>query len=142
MKKNLKNGLAVRGYDLVSIVENKKAIKGKQSINLQYMGANYWFASKKNKQLFIENPEKYLPQYGGFCAIAMSEGALVDANPRSFLLQDDKLFVFFSKYFRCWRSKVFLFSCKEKFKKLNNTILNNFIVSIYDFIKSRKKIFK
>ena len=99
MKKNLKNGLAARGYDLVSIVENKKAVKGKQTINLQYLGANYWFTSKENKQVFIDNPEKYLPQYGGFCAIAMSEGALVDANPKSFLLQDEKLFLFFSKYY-------------------------------------------
>jgi len=99
MNKNLKNGLAVRGYDLVSIVENKKAIKGMQSISLQHLRANYWFASEKNKQLFIDNTEKYLPQYGGFCAIAMSEGALVDANPKSFLLQDEKLFLFFSKYY-------------------------------------------
>lgn len=71
-----------------------------QSISLQHLGSNYWFASEKNKQLFIDNTEKYLPQYGGFCAIAMSEGALVDANPKSFLLQDEKLFLFFSKYFR------------------------------------------
>ena len=100
MKKNLKNGLAVRGYDLVLIVENKKTIKGMQSISVQHLGANYRFVSEKNKQLFLDNAEKYLPKYGGFCAIAMSEGILVDANPKSFIFQDKKLFLFFSKYFR------------------------------------------
>jgi len=98
MKKNLENGLAVRGYDLVSIVDQKKATKGNQAINVQFEDASYWFKSEENKQLFSDNPKKYLPEYGGFCAIAMSEGALVDANPKSFLLQDGKLFMFFSKY--------------------------------------------
>lgn len=98
MKKNLENELAVRGYDLVSIVDKGKASKGKKTIHFEFEGANYRFKSEENKQKFIDNPTKYLPQYGGFCAIAMSEGALVDANPKSFLLQDDKLFLFFSKY--------------------------------------------
>jgi YHS domain-containing protein len=98
MKKNLKNGLAVRGYDLVSIVNESNATKGSQAIDLQFEGANYWFKSEENKQLFIDNPKTYLPQYGGYCAIAMSEGALVDANPKSFIRQDNKLYIFFSKY--------------------------------------------
>lgn len=98
MKKNLKNGLAVRGYDLVSIVNEGHASKGNESISFQFEDAIYWFKSQKNKQLFICNPQRYLPEYGGFCAIAASEGALVDANPKSFLLQDDKLFMFYSKY--------------------------------------------
>ena len=99
MRKNLKNGLAVRGYDMVSIVDAKKAVKGKKVISFEFEEAVYWFKSEKNKQTFIENPTKYLPQYGGFCAIAMSEGALVDANPKSFILQNNKLFMFYSKYF-------------------------------------------
>lgn len=99
MKKNLTNGLAVRGFDLVSIVDTKRASRGKAEISFKHDGAEYRFKSEENKQRFRENPSRYIPEYGGFCAIAMSEGALVDANPKSFILQDDKLFVFFSKYF-------------------------------------------
>ncbi len=111
MKINITNGLAARGYDLVTIVENKKPQKGNKNISHEFEGAIYQFKSETNKERFIRNPQKYLPQYGGFCAIAMSEGALVDANPKSFIIKDNKLFVFFSQYFmivdtrRQWRKK-------------------------------------
>ena len=99
MKQNLIKGLAVRGYDLVKIVDQSIAKKGEAIFREEYNKATYWFSSKENSVKFKENPSKYIPEYGGFCAIAMSEGALVDANPQSFLIQDDKLYLFFSKYF-------------------------------------------
>lgn len=109
MKKNTINGLTVRGYDLVTILENKKPEKGNRNISHQIEDAIYQFKSDTNKKRFINNPEKYLPRYGGFCSIAMSEGVLVDANPKSFIIKDNKLFLFFSQYFmivdtrRQWR---------------------------------------
>ena len=99
MKKNITNGLAARGYDLVTIIENEKPKKGNKDISHQFEGAIYQFNSDTNNKRFIKNPNKYLPQYGGFCSIAMSEGVLVDANPKSFIIKDNKLFLFFSKYF-------------------------------------------
>jgi len=99
MKRNINNGLAVRGYDLVTILENKNPKSGNQAINIELEGAMYLFKSEANKKKFMANPEKYQPEYGGFYSIAMSEGALVDANPKSFIVQDNKLFLFFSKYF-------------------------------------------
>ncbi len=95
---NLKNGIAVRKFDLVEVVDHQKAIKGKPDIVYKYENAQYHFLTEENKSKFIANTKRYLPQYGGYCAIAMSEGALVDANPKSFLIQDDKLYLFFSKY--------------------------------------------
>ena len=86
-------------HDLVKIVDQSIAKKGKTTFREEYNKATYWFSSKENSVKFKENPSKYIPEYGGFCAIAMSEGALVDANPQSFLIQDDKLYLFFSKYF-------------------------------------------
>lgn len=96
--KNLKKGIAVRGYDLIEIVDNAKAVKGNKNIVFHFNSADYRFKSEANKDTFIANPNKYIPEYGGFCAIAISEGALVDANPESFLIQEGKLHLFFSKF--------------------------------------------
>jgi YHS domain-containing protein len=98
MFQNLKKGIAVRGFDLVEIDNKSKAIKGKSNIIFQYKNAQYHFTTEDNKNTFSLNPDKYIPQYGGYCAIGISEGALVDANPKSFLIQDDQLLLFFSKY--------------------------------------------
>lgn len=99
MKQNLKNGLAVRGYDLVEMVDSNRLKKGLQDIFTSLDNAKFLFSSEENKKTFLENSQKYLPEYGGFCSIAMSEGAFVDANPKAFIKQNNKLYLFFSKYF-------------------------------------------
>jgi len=96
MIKNIKAGIALGGYDSVSYFQNKKPIKGSQDIVTDYEGAKYQFSSQENKEIFLQNPEQYIPSYGGFCAIAMSEGSVVDANPKSYLIQDNRLLVFFA----------------------------------------------
>lgn len=93
MIQNIKNGLAVKGYDVVEFFEGQ-AILGLKNISSEYNGAYYLFSSIDNKMIFDKNPERYLPKYGGFCAIAMSEGSLSNPNPKSFKIQDGKLFLF------------------------------------------------
>lgn len=93
MKQNLKDGIAVQGYDAVAFFDGK-ATKGTETYRTNYNNATYYFISEVNKIKFIAEPEKYAPQYGGFCSIAMSEGAQVNPNPKSFLIQDGKLYLF------------------------------------------------
>lgn len=93
MKVNSENNLAVKGYDVVALF-SEKVRKGKSSIAHEHNGISYQFESTDNRDKFINSPSEYLPQYGGFCAIAMSEGKEVDSNPKSFKIQNGKLYLF------------------------------------------------
>ena len=71
------NGCAAQGYDCVALVTiPDKLVKGTVDYQSDYQGAKFWFASADNKATFDANPDKYAPLYGGFCAIAVSEGNL------------------------------------------------------------------
>jgi YHS domain-containing protein len=90
----LENGKALKGYDAISVY-NGAGVPGENAINSVYLEGVYQFASEANKETFDANPEKYAPKYGGHCSIAVSEGALVEANPLSSLVQDGELHVFY-----------------------------------------------
>lgn len=98
MLQNLKDYKIVRGYDVVSYFDGRPKI-GKQNINTTYQGGIYQFSNEENRKKFQDNPEKYKPAYGGFCAIAMTEGSTVDANPESYIIQDGRLLMFFATKF-------------------------------------------
>jgi YHS domain-containing protein len=96
---NLQNlnsgGVALEGYDPVSYFSNNP-LPGNGEINSSYQGATYHFTTEENKAQFDADPEKYLPQYGGFCAVAVSEGKLVPVNPETYKITDDKLYLFYN----------------------------------------------
>lgn len=94
MKQNLKNGIAAQGFDVVGFFKENQAIKGNSSLFTEHQGAKYFFDNQTDKDEFISNPDQYPPQYGGFCAIAMSEGNFSNPNPKSFIIQDEKLYLF------------------------------------------------
>lgn len=90
----LENGKALKGFDPLSVYDGK-ATKGDENITSSYQNAIYQFISSENKEVFDKTPEKYVPKYGGYCSIAISEGSLVEANPHSSLIQDGDLHVFY-----------------------------------------------
>ena len=95
---NLKNGFAAEGYDVVAYF-NHKAIKGDKGITYTYKEAKYSFSSNKNVETFKENPEMYVPQYGGYCAYAIAvNNEKVSVNPKSFQILDDKLYLFYNSW--------------------------------------------
>lgn len=97
---NLESGLAIKGYDPVAYFLEKKAEKGNSQIRALYQGAIYQFSSTSHKNLFLENPPKYEPQYGGWCAYAMgANGEKVDIDPETFKVIDGKLYLFYNAYF-------------------------------------------
>ncbi len=87
---------AIRGYDPVAYFTVGKPVKGQQSITTKYGTGTYHFSSKENLALFKQDPEKYAPQYGGFCAYAMSRGFDVSSDPNAWTIRDDKLYLNYS----------------------------------------------
>ena len=86
-------GVAIKGYDPVSYFTERKPVKGKGAHRLKWMGATWKFSNPENRDLFQTNPEKYAPQYGGYCAFAVSQGATADIDPRAWTIVNGKLYL-------------------------------------------------
>ena len=97
---------AIGGYDAVAYHSSGKAIKGSKNHAYEWRGANWLFAAATNLTQFKANPEKYAPQFGGYCAWAVSEkNSLVKVDPRVFDLVDGKLYLNYNKKTqRDWRA--------------------------------------
>jgi YHS domain-containing protein len=87
------NGVGLHGYDPVAYFTDGKAVKGDSQYHSKYDGAAYYFQSGDDKAAFDKEPERYVPQYGGYCAMAMTMGKLEDADPNYFLVYEGKLFL-------------------------------------------------
>ena len=86
-------GVAINGYDTVAYFTDKKAVKGSDANTFAWNGASWKFASKEHLDLFKASPEKYAPQYGGYCAYGVSQGYLVSIEPEQFTVLDGKLYL-------------------------------------------------
>jgi YHS domain-containing protein len=85
--------IAVSGYDTVAFFTDSQPIKGSPSIAARYQGATYLFANTKNKSLFEESPDKYVPQYGGFCAYGVAHGGLAPVEISTWQVRGGKLYL-------------------------------------------------
>lgn len=98
-QENTKNGLAVQGYDIVAYFSNSVA-EGKRELQAEHGGITYRFSSAENKKIFNNNPEKYIPQYGGWCAYAMGQrNKKVSIDPDTYEIRDGKLYLFYNSFF-------------------------------------------
>ncbi|MEQ1664001.1 MAG: YHS domain-containing (seleno)protein [Bdellovibrionales bacterium] len=95
---NLQRGLGLKGYDPVSyfVEGGGQPALGIESYRLEYMGVTYLFSSAAHLDLFVENPEKYEPTYGGWCAYAMASGSKVDIKPLIYTINGNRLHFFVS----------------------------------------------
>jgi YHS domain-containing protein len=84
-------GVGAHGYDPIAFFKEGKAVKGDAQWQSTYGGAIYYFQSSADRDLFDKEPAKYAPQYGGYCAMAMTMGKLEDVDPDYFLVHQDKL---------------------------------------------------
>ncbi|MBS1553986.1 MAG: YHS domain-containing protein [Bacteroidetes bacterium] len=91
-----KEGVAIAGYDVVSYFLSNKPAKGDAKFKSQYGGVTYYFSSIDNQKLFEANPLKYVPQYDGYCALAVSYGQKISINPETYKITNDKLYLFFN----------------------------------------------
>ncbi len=85
--------LAIKGYDTVAYFKDSKAVKGSGSFAFQWHGMTWQFSTKENRDLFAASPEKYAPQYDGWCAWAMTESRLAKTDPEVWKIVDGKLYL-------------------------------------------------
>lgn len=99
------NNKAIYGYDTVAYFTKNKAVKGNKKFMTEHLGAEWYFSSKEHMDMFVANPEKYMPQYGGYCAYALSDGRLVGIDEDAFTILDGKLYLNYSKsVMKEWRT--------------------------------------
>ncbi len=84
---------AILGYDTVAYFTDNKAVKGSEKFTFEWMGAKWRFASQAHLDMFKAAPEKYAPQYGGYCAYGVSQDNLVTVEPDKFTIIDGKLYL-------------------------------------------------
>lgn len=85
--------IAIRGADTVAYFTEGKYVPGSDQFTTQWQGATWQFASQKHLDLFINDPEKYAPQYGGYCAYGVSRNYLVKIEPENWTIVDGKLYL-------------------------------------------------
>ncbi len=96
---NLQSGFVADGYDVVEYF-NERPQEGKDQYHFDYKGAKYRFSSKITLDQFKAEPEKYVPQYGGWCAYAMADkGEKVKIDPDTYEIRDGKLYLFYNAFF-------------------------------------------
>jgi len=93
-------GVAVGGYDTIAYFTEQKPVKGNPAIATEHAGVTWWFASEANKALFVANPARYAPQYGGYCAWAVASGYTASGDPEAWSVTNDKLYLNYNKAVR------------------------------------------
>lgn len=88
------NGVGLRGFDPVAYFTEGEPVAGDADVTASHADVTYHFASEANRDMFLENPEQFAPQYGGFCQMGAALGQKLDGDPEVWRVADDKLFVY------------------------------------------------
>jgi YHS domain-containing protein len=98
---------AIRGYDPVAYFTKHKAVKGSKKLSTTWQGAKWHFSSQANLEAFVADPEKYAPQYGGYCAFGVAQGFTPEIDPQAFAVRDGKLYLNLSKdVLKRWKENI------------------------------------
>ena len=87
------NNKAVTGYDVITFFENKNPLEGSAKYKFKFQGADWYFSSQANLDKFVLDPLKYAPQYGGYCAWAMSNDKTAPGNVPFWTIYKNKLYL-------------------------------------------------
>ncbi|MBL8545878.1 MAG: YHS domain-containing protein [Hyphomonadaceae bacterium] len=85
--------VAVGGYDPVAYFTDGRPVRGTTQFRITHQGYEYRFASAEHLMAFRANPSRYLPQYGGYCAWAVSQGYTASGNPNNWRIVDGRLYL-------------------------------------------------
>ncbi|MEO0984419.1 MAG: YHS domain-containing (seleno)protein [Cyanobacteria bacterium J06639_14] len=89
----VEDGVAIKGADPVAYFTEEAYVEGSDEFTHDWNGATWYFASAENRDAFANEPEVYAPQYGGFCAWAVSQGATAPIDPTAWKIVDGKLYL-------------------------------------------------
>ena len=99
--------LAVHGYDVVAYATDGVAVRGRSEHEFRWNGVVWRFATAAHKDQFEKDPARYAPQFGGYCAWAVSRGYTADIDPEAWKIVDGKLYLNYSKRVqRMWEQDV------------------------------------
>jgi len=102
-----RNGIILDGYDAVAFFTDGRPVKGVPEFKASYRGATYWFASASHRDAFEKEPARYEPQFGAFCAYAVSQGRTAAIDVNTFSIVDGRLVLQHNpKAVRLWNENV------------------------------------
>jgi YHS domain-containing protein len=90
---DLVRGQALEGYDTVAYFDGAEAARGRSGFSYRWQGADWLFSSSEHRDAFAAAPEHYAPQYGGYCAFAVSRGTTAHGDPKVWAVVDGKLYL-------------------------------------------------
>ena len=88
-----RNGVAIDGYDPVAYFTDMRPVKGSQDFQASYQGSIFYFVSAAHRDAFTTDPDKFAPQYGGYCAFGMAKGYKAAIDPAAFTVVGEKLYL-------------------------------------------------
>jgi len=102
-----KDGVAIHGYDPIAYFAEMKPVKGLPDFQAEYQGSTFYFSTATNRDRFMIQPDKFAPQYGGYCAFGMAKGHKAVIDPDAFTVVHDKLYLNYSETVRSqWVSDI------------------------------------
>lgn len=119
-----KEGIAIDGFDPVAYFTENQAVRGTSVHSCQYKNRTWHFSSAENRDKFLENPEQFVPQYGGYCAHSINDNKIIKSNPKSFVVRDDKLYLYYSDRYAKKDIKLNKFTFTQKQAKRKTNWLN------------------
>jgi YHS domain-containing protein len=94
---NVSGTLALNGYDAVAYVTDGKPVRGLPQLSSSWNGAVWRFTSAEHRDAFLKDPERYAPQFGGYCAWAVAHGYTANGDPEVWTIVDGKLYLNYSR---------------------------------------------
>ena len=92
--------LVLKGYDPVAYFTEGRPTRGESRFAYEWDEGRYHFANAKHREMFVKDPERFAPQFGGYCTGSMSRGVRNEGNPEGWVIADGKLYVFGEAKFR------------------------------------------
>jgi len=89
--------VAIEGYDPVAYFTDGHPVKGSSTFSFPFDDAVYYFASAEHHKMFSANPDRYAPQYSGYCTVGVSNGMKTEADPQQWAISNGRLHVFHSQ---------------------------------------------
>jgi hypothetical protein len=86
--------VALRGYDPVAYFTEGRPERGSPEFAAEFDDAIYWFKTAEHRAMFLDDPDRYAPQYAGYCAVTIARGAKLEADPEAWTISDGRLYVF------------------------------------------------
>jgi len=97
VNKSLLGGVAIDGYDPVAYFTDGKPVEGSADYSFEWQGATWRFASAEHRDRFAGQPERWAPQYGGYCAWAVGHGHTATIDPEAWSIVNGKLYLNYSR---------------------------------------------